>query len=374
MILVRRPAKEADLARGLPMVNLISEEDILKKIATCFNRPKDLTVFLAVIDPEVWKDSAPKFKLPKDKDLVWSEPAAGVYLINLPLMSMFKPKLTSIEELFKEIVDSGFKIESKRFSVPAKSKLVDIKKTTDKPSIACMFSPKGFVTYWEQYLIDTQLPEDVSVDVVVGDNTDKEEFKVWFDGFKERMSEKYNEVYRVDLGVPHRADDDMNLVETNRHAHVARTYSKFLSQLVDSYDYILTVEDDMEPTQDGLVLLYEHIKTLEDNNIKVASVAGYYPQKIDPTTACISLQPKVWGKIPKIKNVKPKLFRVEMQGGGFSLYDTRAIKKVLPYRLVFKTLNGNYYMTGWDGYIGEEWSKLGWKQYCDGSILCNHHF
>jgi hypothetical protein len=372
----KHQVREVDLARGLPMVNIISEEDILRKIAVCFNRPKDLTVFFAVVDPEVWKDGPPKFKLPKDKDLIWSEPVDGVYLINLPLMSMFKPKLTSVEELFKEIVDCGFKIESKRFSVPAKSRLVDIKKTKDKLSIAivCMFSPKGFVAYWEQYLIDAQLPENVSVDVVVGDNTNKEEFKNWFDGFKERMSEKYNAVYRVDLGAPHRAEEDMNYVETNRHAHVARTYSKFLSQLVDSYDYILTVEDDMEPTQDGLVLLYEHIKTLEDKNIKAAAVAGYYPQKMDPNTACISLQPKVWGKIPKIKNVKPRLFKVEMQGGGFTLYDTRAIKKVLPYRLVFKTLNGNFYMTGWDGYIGEEWSKLGWKQYCDGSILCNHHF
>jgi hypothetical protein len=358
------------------MDNIISEEELLKKISVCFNRPKDLTKFYAVIDPEIWKNEKPKLDLPKDKDLVWSEPLDGVYLINLPLMNMFKPKLSSVDELFKEIVDCGFKIDSKRFSVPSKSKLVDIVKVTDKPSLAivCMFSPKGFVTYWEQFLIDTLLPEDVVVDIVVGDNTNKEEFKTWFEGFKERMSEKYRSIHRVDLGVPHKAEDDMHCIETNRHAHVARTYSKLLSQIVDSYDYILTVEDDMEPTQDGLVLLYEHIKNLEDNNIKAASVAGCYPQKMDPTTVCISLQPKVWGKIPKVKNVKPKLFRVEMQGGGFTLYDTRAIKKVLPYRLVFKTLSGNFYMTGWDGYIGEEWSKIGWKQYCDGSVMCNHHF
>lgn len=355
---------------------MITEDYILNSIFTCFNRPKELTVFFAVVDKDVWGDTQPEITLPKDKNLVWSEPLDGVYLINLPLMSMFKPKLTSIQALFLEIVDCGFKVESKRFPVPVKSKGVSIVPIKDKTSIAIvsMFSPKGLLNYWEQFLIDVELPADVTVDVVFGDNTNKEEFKVWFDGFKERMSEKYNEIYRVDLGVPHKAEDDMNLVETNRHAHVARTYSKFLSQLVDSYEYILTVEDDMEPTQDGLVLLYEHIKTLEDNNIKTASVAGYYPQKMDPHTACISLQPRVWGKIPKIKNVKPKLFRVEMQGGGFTLYDTRAIKKVLPYRLVFKTLDGNFYMTGWDGYIGEEWSKLGWKQYCDGSILCNHHF
>jgi hypothetical protein len=358
------------------MDNIISEEDILKKIFVCFNRPKDLTKFYAVVDPTIWKNEKPEFDLPKDKDLIWSEPLNGVYLINLPLMSMFKTKLNGIDELFREIVDCGFKIDSKRFSVPNKSKLVDIVKVIDKPSLAivCMFSPKGFVTYWEQFLIDTLLPEDVAVDVVVGDNTNKEEFKTWFNGFKERMSEKYRSIHRIDLGIPHKAEDDMHCVEINRHGHIARTYSKLLSQIVDSYDYVLTIEDDMEPTQDGLVLLYDHIKTLEDNSVKAAAVAGYYPQKMDPTTACISLQSKVWGKIPKIKNVKPKLFKVEMQGGGFTLYDTRAIKKVLPYRLVFKTLSGNFYMTGWDGYIGEEWSKLGWKQYCDGSLLCRHHF
>jgi hypothetical protein len=237
-----------------------------------------------------------------------------------------------------------------------------------------MFSPKGLRNYWEQFLIDTLLPDDVCVDVVFGDNTASDDVKVWFDGFKDRMSEKYHKVYRVDLGTAHSSQDDINYLEANKHAHIARTYSKFIGQLVDHYDYILTVEDDMEPTPDGLLRLYTHMKTLKSNNPKIASVAGYYPQKMDPTTACISMQPKVWGKIPKIKNIKPKLFRVEMQGGGFTLYNTEALKKVLPYRLVFKTLSGNFYMTGWDGYIGEGWSKLGWRQYCDGSILCNHHY
>jgi hypothetical protein len=289
---------------------------------------------------------------------------------------MFKPKLTSVQELFLEIVDCGFKVESKRFPIPVKSKGVSIEPIKDKTSIAIvsMFSPKGLLNYWEQFLIDTELPADVTVDVVFGDNTGKESFKTWFDDFKIRMSEKYNNVYRVDLGNPFRSEDDMHIIEINKNAHIARSYSKFLNQLVDSYDYILKVEDDMEPTTDGLISLYAHMKTLEADNHKVAAAAGPYPQKMDPTTICVSMQPKVWGKIPKVKNVKPKLFRVEMQGGGFTLYDTRALKKVLPYRLVFKTLNGNFYMTGWDGYIGEEWSKLGWKQYCDGSMMCNHHF
>jgi hypothetical protein len=298
-----------------------------------------------------------------------------VYLINMPLMGMFKPKLNSIAELFREIIDCGFKIESKRFDIPLKSKNIDIVKTTDKPriAIASMFSPKGLLNYWEQFLIDAELPEGVSVDVVFGDNTGDEGFKLWFDEFKIRMLEKYDNVHRIDLGIPHRAEDDMYAAQIDKNAHIARSYSKFLNQLVDSYDYILKVEDDVEPTVDGLVRLYSQIKTLKANNSKIASVAGHYPQKLDPTTICVSMQPKIWGKVPKVKDVKPRLFKVEMQGGGFTLYDSVAVKKILPYRLVFKTINGTPYMAGWDGYAGEEWSKIGWKQYCDGVIACGHH-
>lgn len=351
---------------------MLTEEQILNKLKELFGRPKDLTVFLALTD----RKDKPDITLPKNKNLVWSEPADDVYLINLPLLLMFKPNLDSIQELFQEIIDSGFEVESKRFSIPAKTKLLDIAVITDNTSIAIvsMFSPKGLANYWEQFLIDVELPEHTLVDVVFGDNTGSDWYKEWFASFKERMSSKYNGVYRADLGEPKLIEDDTYFNHTNKHAHVAKNYSKLLASLADAYDYILVVEDDVEPPATGLIDLYSHMRRLDESGEKVACVAGCYPQRTDPTTVCISLRPKVWGKVPKLKDVKPKLFKVEMQGGGFSLYDTRAIKKVLPYRLVFKTLNGNYYMTGWDGYIGEEWSKLGWKQYCDGSILCNHHF
>jgi hypothetical protein len=95
---------------------------------------------------------------------------------------------------------------------------------------------------------------------------------------------------------------------------------------------------------------------------------------MDPSTACIAMQPEIWGKIPKIKDMQPRLIRVEMQGGGFALYNCKAMQEVLPYRLTFKTPHNNYYMTGWDGSIGEYWSNNGWEQYVDGSLYCEHHF
>jgi hypothetical protein len=103
-------------------------------------------------------------------------------------------------------------------------------------------------------------------------------------------------------------------------------------------------------------------------------VAGFYPQKLDPNTACISMQPNIWGKIPKLNEIPKKIFQVEMQGGGFALYNCRALQEVLPYKLTFKIPSGHYYMTGWDGTVGEEWSNNGWRQFCDGNLFCKHYF
>jgi hypothetical protein len=355
---------------------MITEKTILEKIAACFVSAKDLTTFLAVVDPDVWQTAQPELDLPTDKNLIWSEPLDGVYLINLSLMVMFKTKLNNVTELFQEIVDCNLKIDSKRFDLPKKQILFEPQFQSTSPSIAIvtMFSPKGFINYWEQFLVDADLPENISIDIVLGDNSGTTIFKSWFELFYPRAKAKYREAYRIDLGAPHRLEDDTHYLETNKHAHVARSYSKFLYDIVNHYDYILKIEDDMEPPTDALVRLYGHMKNFERNRKKVAAVAGCYPQKFDPSTICVSMQPEIWGKIPKVKDVQPRLFRVEMQGGGFTLYNAKAIKEVLPYRLVFKKPHGNYYMTGWDGYIGEEWSNTGWEQHADGSIMCNHHF
>lgn len=356
---------------------MISEQELLKKIADKFARPQELTDFFAVIDRDIWGETNPEIQEPTDRTLVWSEPLDGVYLINMSLMIMFKTKLFSISELFREIVDCTFKVESKRFNVPSRVREVDYSsEKTEKTKIAVvsMFSPKAFINYWEQFLIDAVLPDNTVIDIILGDNSGTNVFKDWFATLSTKAKPKYRNTYITDLGVPHKLEDDSHYLETNKHAHVARTYSKFLYDIVDHYDYILKIEDDMEPPADGLVRLFKHMKNFEKNRKKVAAVAGCYPQKFDPTTICVSMQPEIWGKIPKVQDVQPRLFRVEMQGGGFTLYSAKALKEVLPYRLVFKKPHGNYYMTGWDGYIGEEWSNTGWEQHADGSIMCNHHF
>ena len=211
----------AHLTQDLLTVNMLTELEIVEKIKQAFNKPKKLTVFFAITD----KQEKPKFDLPQNKNLIWSEPCEGVYLINLPLMFMFKNSLTSINELFQDIVDAGFEVESQRFKVPSKTKLLDVAPITDKTSVAIvsMFSPKGFLNYWEQFLIDTELPENVAVDVVFADNAGSDKNEDWFISFKERISYKYNNIYRADLGTVKLDADDAYFYGVSNHAHVAKS-------------------------------------------------------------------------------------------------------------------------------------------------------
>ena len=60
----------AHLTQDLLTVNMLTELEIVEKIKQAFNKPKKLTVFFAITD----KQEKPKFDLPQNKNLIWSEP------------------------------------------------------------------------------------------------------------------------------------------------------------------------------------------------------------------------------------------------------------------------------------------------------------
>ena len=310
--------------------------------------------------------------------VAWFEPVNGIYIIDMSIIIHFQNYLDdNIIFLLQNIVNTGFYVKSIRFGKIKKQNTLNIKKINKnnkvKIAIFAMFSSKGLVEYWERFLLRTKLPENVVVDVIVGDNTGQRYLQNPYKKYKAHLKNKYNNFYYTELDKIHIINPEDHYLEIKKHAHVAVIYSKVLIDIVDHYDYILKIEDDIEPPDDGLVRLYEHMKHLIGNGKKIAAIGGYYPQKIDPDTICVSLQPEIWGKVPKVAEMQPRLFRVEMQGGGFTFYNTAALKEVLPYTLTFKTPHGNAYMTGWDGTIGEKWSENGWEQYCDGSMYCIHH-
>ena len=310
--------------------------------------------------------------------VAWFEPVKGVYIIDMSILIHFQNYLDdSVEHLLQNIVNTGFFVKSIRFGKVKKKNTLNIKKINKNDSIKiaifAMFSSKGLIEHWERFLLRTKLPQNAVVDVIVGDNTGYQLLQEPYKRYKLYLKGKYNNFYYTELDNPHIIKPGDHYLEIKKHAHVAVIYSKALIDMVDHYDYILKIEDDIEPPDDGLIRLCEHMDRLISKGRKVASVGGYYPQKIDPDTICVSLQPEIWGKVPKVAEMQSRLFRVEMQGGGFTFYNAKALKEVLPYRLTFKRPHGNAYMTGWDGTIGEKWSEKGWEQYCDGSMYCLHH-
>ena len=338
------------------------------------NVDKVFTKHITLVDSRFFSlVNVPEVAIPEDKNLLWSEPFAGLYLVDANIARYFKDTCNSIECLFREAVATGYRVSSNTFKVPVKTRHTEsLKSIFPRIAVVTLFSSKAKIKVWKNTVASIELPYSTVVDLVLGDNsgeaiTDNIAVDV-------RKTGKYARVHSISLGNPYVSLPGEDYLKPEKHAHVAVIYSKVLTGIIDSYDYVLKIEDDMEPPADGLVRLYKTIKKLEGAGEQVACVAGFYRQKISPEIPCFSLNKKIWGGAPNIADVAKKLFRVEMQGGGFALYNTKAIREVLPYRLTYKTINNSYYMTGWDGTIGEVWSNTGWTQYCDGSLYCEHHF
>lgn len=350
---------------------MISEEDLLFEIKKAAKECR--TTLCVIVDTKVCKNVEKKDtdKFILKENVAWNEPYKGVYVFNTFYINHFK-NYNTIKELHQNLVDCGYKVNSKRFEKNIPSNFLKIKPNNQNTiAMVILISKKGILPHLKKFLKNVNLPKDVNVDVILGNNSGKLLSKR---NLPQSIKQKYNNIFFVDLGKPYEPRENEHYLEISKHSHIAILYSKVLREIVNSYTFVLKIEDDIEPPIDGVVRLYNHFKNLESSGAKVAAVAGHYPQKLDPETICVSMQPEIWGNIPKINEVPPRLFEVEMQGGGFTLYSSNALKEILPYKLTFKQPNGGYYMTGWDGTAGEAWNKNGWKQYCDGKLYCNHYF
>lgn len=353
---------------------MITEDELLKEIIE--NVDKCKTEHLAIVDSLVCTDLEEiPAEILNSNQLIWAEPQAGVYVVNTHYISHFKKHFTSLRQTLQESVNNGYLVKSERFEdIVPENKFKFKDKDTTHIAIITMFSNKDIVPCYAEFLQQMTIPAGVSVDVILGDNSGRDTVKNLFNEIVAQNKDKFKDYHLVDLGLPYVIHEDEHYLAEDKHMHVALKYSELLREPSQHYDYILKIEDDMGPPSDGLERLYAHMKSFERKKRKVACVAGYYRQKLNPDLPCLSMQPEIWGKIPKMTEMQPRLIRVEMQGGGFALYSCKAYREVLPYRLVFKNAYGNFYMTGWDGYIGEEWADTGWEQYCDGTMCCEHYF
>ena len=355
---------------------MITTQNLLKEIKKALDDCQ--TFHCVIVDSEVYNKEITDSTIacPGLRNLAWLEPEEGIYIINLEIMLHFKNKMTSITRLFKELINTGHLVVSKRYKVPQYLPKFQFDKKIKKQTyiaLVTLFSPNAQIDLWVSFIKNMYIPKNTKLGIYIGNNTGCKNLQETIKNKLKKFTHKYDTLEILDLGKPYKSKINANYFEVNKHAHVAMCYSNILKELVDYYDYILKLEDDMNPPKEGLKNLFSKMKILEKSK-KVASVAGVYRQKADPEFACISMQPVVWGKTPKIENIPFKTFEVKMQGGGFALYNSLALKECLPYRLTFKLPGGNYYMTGWDGTLGEDLSTNGWTQYCDGSLYCEHIF
>lgn len=305
--------------------------------------------------------------------LVFHEVEDGIFTVNLFILIHFTAYLTSLSILFEKLILCGYQVNTKSFKHFIFDYTSSIPNIAPKSNIAIvtMFSPVADLKIWETAINKIKFSHTVP-DIIIGDNTSyKLTTELSMFEVPGRL-QNHTQLINLDYGYDVLATDDY--LNIKKHAHIAQKYSELLYYVHKKYDYIIMLEDDVIPPEGGALSLYNTLSTFELSGMNIACVAGCYPQKADPTTICVSMQPEIWGKIPKIDKLQPRLFRVEMQGGGFALYKCSALAAILPLTLTIKYPHKNYYMTGWDGTMGEKWSETGWLQYCDGSVFCKHIF
>ena len=350
---------------------MLFEEDLLE---TVFNSVDDTSAqYLAVVDESrlsFHKAAKYKTRIDKTKNLVWQEPTDGLYVVDSNVLMNFKYDFDNVGDLFQALVDCGYTLKSREFNVPEPRNLL-LSVETSQIAILILFGPSTDLKYTSKFLASLETPDGKPVDVVLADNSPGNKVKKL--AKKLLDSQKFKNIRYT--YIPEICGDypEENELHRGKHIHVAKIYSRVLRELVADYDYILTLEDDVSPPRDGLIRLLEHMKKLKKRNKPVFCVAGHYEQRGAPELICASRAKKVWGNTPKLDKLPKKLFRVEMQGGGFALYDAKLISQALPYNVTYKSINGCFYMTGWDGTLGETMDELGYIQYCDGNLYCKHH-
>jgi hypothetical protein len=144
--------------------------------------------------------------------------------------------------------------------------------------------------------------------------------------------------------------------------HVAGLYRQVLPRVEE--DMILTLEDDIEPSEQSAVRLYEAFPA----NSSIGAAGALYES---PTGgACLSYQLDEWGECPPLADVRaqPQVHDVGFIGGGFTWYAGWALRQALPIgeRIERRQL-------GWDGLLAERLRANGCRVVVNVGVEVTHH-
>lgn len=211
----------------------------------------------------------------------------------------------------------------------------------------------GFLNNIDMFLSEEVVRFPVSLTWIV--NTQDEEFitEVY------NRSKKYNDVRiivnRETLKLTDRYYD-------HRHEYITNIYSNVFPTI--NSNYICTFEDDMIPPSGSFVKLFNKVA----ENPEIGAAAAIYNSKDLSHLACCTFL-NTSSRLPTELVKNNGWLEGIRTGGGFTIWNNDAIKKILPIR--FKRVSEDS-VVGWDWFCSEQLILSGFKILLDTDSVCEH--
>jgi len=157
---------------------------------------------------------------------------------------------------------------------------------------------------------------------------------------------------------------DPALGRNARNSHVCDLYNDILPGI--DADYIVTWEDDVEPPPDALRSLCKAMPPLHH----IGACAATYSPRGNPAMACAAFDMEHSFRHVLLRDLSDSPVDVVATGGGFTLFDHAALRRCLPVRYSFRA-NGS--PIGWDGNLGLDLHRHGWRVLLHPGVRCEHH-
>lgn len=214
---------------------------------------------------------------------------------------------------------------------------------------------------WAGWINNADLPPNVSLWVMDDSRND---------AFSMRVRCTLAEMKMASVHYLRSAVNDPPVSDVHKpHARVAALYNDILPDACACSDLLLMLEDDVLPPLDGLRRLNEAFLPLPRNAVGVCT--GVYPSRCGGgKTLALSSDAKHWRANVTAKDIKPGVNEIGMTPGGFTLFDSQALRQCLPMRFFIEP-SGR--AIGWDGNTSRAMHDGGWRVTYHGDVLCEHH-
>lgn len=223
--------------------------------------------------------------------------------------------------------------------------------------VSLLSGKKGLIKKWNEWINQSTLPANTFLYII--DNSSDISFSNIINNLDYNVSGLYisrnNNHYEKEI--------NENYFKKEKHQHVANLYNDIIPKINE--DFILTLEDDVIPPLDGAKKLFDQISL----PTKIGAIGGVYasPTNKDETTA--SLDNDIWQNSIPLKNIPNTPIKVNFIGGGFTLWNNSAMKKIIPAKVSFNKYGG---LTGWDNNFSLDIIKENYDIYLHGDVICEH--